>query len=130
MTSVLAQRLFSSSRSTIRTLGTNAYSRSRLLSSAYAPTRYASQEAAPKAASAPTPTNEPVASAAEHAPTPLDSMLPHAIGSDGATDWSRSYHGLSSEAFAPEVAEILLAPLEPADIEIKPGGFSCTSLSE
>jgi len=37
------------------------------------------------------------------------------------TDWSKSYHGLSSQAFSKEAAEILLSPVDPMDIEIKPG---------
>lgn len=41
---------------------------------------------------------------------------------DGSTnDWSKSYFGLSVEPFSKEVAEILQAPLDPLDIEIKPG---------
>jgi hypothetical protein len=39
----------------------------------------------------------------------------------GSTDWSRSYHGLSTQPFLPEVAEILQAPIDPLDIEVKPG---------
>ena len=42
-------------------------------------------------------------------------------GSGGPTDWSKSYHGLSSQAFSKEIAEILLSPVNPMDIEIKPG---------
>jgi len=38
-------------------------------------------------------------------------------------DWTRSYHGLSSTPFTPEQAEILQAPLEYDDIEIKPDGI-------
>ncbi|KAM0799974.1 mitochondrial genome maintenance MGM101-domain-containing protein [Usnea florida] len=38
-------------------------------------------------------------------------------------DWSRSFHGLSTEAFSPEAAKALLAPLEPEDIEVKPDGI-------
>ena len=37
------------------------------------------------------------------------------------TDWSRSYHGLSTQPFAPEVADVLQASIEPLDIEVKPG---------
>ena len=44
------------------------------------------------------------------------------------TDWSRSYHGLSTQAFAKDIVEVLLAPLDPLDIEIKPGSFSRVSL--
>jgi Mitochondrial genome maintenance MGM101 len=37
------------------------------------------------------------------------------------TDWSKSYHGLSTEPFGRDVADVLLAPIDPRDIEIKPG---------
>ena len=36
-------------------------------------------------------------------------------------DWSKSYFGLSTQPFSAEVAEILQAPLNPNDIEMKPG---------
>ncbi|KAF8505863.1 mitochondrial genome maintenance MGM101-domain-containing protein [Russula emetica] len=39
------------------------------------------------------------------------------------TDWSRSYHGLSTQPFPPEVADILLAPIDALDIEMKPDGM-------
>jgi len=39
------------------------------------------------------------------------------------TDWSRSYHGLGTRAFPKEIVDILLAPLDPLDIEIKPDGL-------
>jgi hypothetical protein len=39
------------------------------------------------------------------------------------TDWSRSYHGLSTQPFSVEVAEILQAPINPLDIEMKPGPY-------
>jgi len=46
-------------------------------------------------------------------------------------DWSKSYHGLSSAAFAKEVAEILQAPVELLDIEMKPGEIAlCFSGTE
>lgn len=38
-------------------------------------------------------------------------------------DWARSFHGLSTEAFPPEAAKILLAPLDPNDVEVKPDGI-------
>lgn len=44
--------------------------------------------------------------------------LPEAAG---GTDWSKSYHGLSVQPFPKEVADILLAPIDPLDVEIKPG---------
>ena len=38
-------------------------------------------------------------------------------------DWTRSFHGLSAEPFPKEVADILLAEADPAEIEIKPDGI-------
>ena len=58
------------------------------------------------------------------APAPVkleQSLLPDAVSSDGTTDWSKSYSGLSSHPFAKDVAEVLLAPLDLMDIEMKPG---------
>jgi Mitochondrial genome maintenance MGM101 len=43
-------------------------------------------------------------------------------------DWSKSYHGLALVAFPKDVAESLQAPIDPLDIEMKPGGifvFQC-----
>ena len=36
-------------------------------------------------------------------------------------DWSKSYHGLSAVAFSKDIADILQAPVDPLDIEMKPG---------
>ena len=51
--------------------------------------------------------------------------LPDAPDSDGRrgqpTDWSKSFSGLSSQPFAKEIADVLLAPLDIMDVEIKPG---------
>jgi len=44
-------------------------------------------------------------------------------GDNGTSDWSKSYYGLSVEAFPREIAEILLAPIDHLDIEIKPDGL-------
>ncbi|KAG9045494.1 hypothetical protein FS837_006236 [Tulasnella sp. UAMH 9824] len=38
-------------------------------------------------------------------------------------DWSKSFHGLSTEPFSSEIAEILQAPIDPMDIEMKPDGL-------
>ena len=39
----------------------------------------------------------------------------------GTTDWSRSYHGLSTQPFPPEVTNVLQADIDSLDIEMKPG---------
>lgn len=38
-------------------------------------------------------------------------------------DWTRSFHGLSSEPFSKEATAILLAPVTPDDVEVKPDGI-------
>jgi len=40
------------------------------------------------------------------------------------TDWSKSYSGLSTQAFSKDIVEVLLAPIDPLDVEIKPDGLS------
>ena len=42
-------------------------------------------------------------------------------GDGSPSDWSRSFHGLSMQPFDREISEILLAPVDPVDIEVKPG---------
>jgi len=42
-------------------------------------------------------------------------------GDGSPSDWSRSFAGLGSQAFSPEAAAILQAPLDPMDVEMKPG---------
>lgn len=67
-------------------------------------------------------------------PTPPSPLPPHSIHlveapgfADSAeslhagSDWSTSFHGLSSKPFDKEVAQILMRPLNIKDIEIKPG---------
>ncbi|EXJ58164.1 hypothetical protein A1O7_05589 [Cladophialophora yegresii CBS 114405] len=38
-------------------------------------------------------------------------------------DWTRSFHGLSTEPFSKEAAAVLLAPIDPEDVEIKSDGI-------
>lgn len=38
-------------------------------------------------------------------------------------DWAKSFHGLSTERFSKEAADVLLAPLDDEDVEIKPDGI-------
>ncbi|KAK3316493.1 NONE-like protein [Apodospora peruviana] len=38
-------------------------------------------------------------------------------------DWSSSYHGLATTPFTPETAAILMAPINPDDVEMKPDGI-------
>jgi len=49
--------------------------------------------------------------------------LPDIKGRDGTTDWSRSYSGLSVQPFSKEVADILQAPIDPLNVEMKPGEY-------
>ncbi|KAG7007365.1 mitochondrial genome maintenance protein [Physcia stellaris] len=69
-------------------------------------------------------------------PTPAEPTTPLPDLTDGLSDqpvvldegarqvdWTRSFHGLSSESFPKEAADVLLAPLEANDIEVKPDGI-------
>jgi len=38
-------------------------------------------------------------------------------------DWTRSFHGLSSQPFGKEAADVLLAPIPFDDVEVKPDGI-------
>jgi Mitochondrial genome maintenance MGM101 len=42
-------------------------------------------------------------------------------------DWSKSFHGLSTQPFSSEVAEVLMQPITADDIEIKPGRVLLTT---
>lgn len=44
-------------------------------------------------------------------------------GGENKVDWSKSFHGLSAEPFKKEAADVLLAPLDPEEVEVKPGAF-------
>ncbi|ESK94195.1 mitochondrial genome maintenance protein [Moniliophthora roreri MCA 2997] len=63
----------------------------------------------------PAPSSESAANGTEVS----SSVLPN----DSATDWSRSYSGLSERPFSKEAAEVLLAPIDPNDVEMKPDGM-------
>lgn len=71
---------------------------------------------------------EPIGDAASIAPagTPAPSAFDGQLGIQEAQggaphDWSRSFHGLSYEPFRKEAAQVLQAPIDPLDIEVKPG---------
>ncbi|KAI8300625.1 Mitochondrial genome maintenance protein MGM101 [Colletotrichum sp. SAR11_240] len=42
---------------------------------------------------------------------------------NGVVDWTRSYYGLGTARFPKEVVDILLQPVNPADVEVKPDGI-------
>lgn len=48
-------------------------------------------------------------------------IVDEGLGSEKKIDWSKSFHGLSVEPFSKETADVLLAPLDPEDVEVKPG---------
>lgn len=125
-TMALQSKLFASARAVPRNL---AYFSSGRIGHAVATPRsvlssYKYSTATPPTPAGPVPAKP--APATEPAAGSLDAILPDVLGSDGATDWSRSYHGLSASPFAPEIAEVLLAPIDPMDVEMKPGGPTAT----
>ncbi|QDS75458.1 hypothetical protein FKW77_004173 [Venturia effusa] len=60
------------------------------------------------------------ASPAPETPTPL---APSQDSNGEPVDWSRSFHGLSTTPFSKEAAEVLMAPIDQDDVEIKPDGI-------
>ncbi len=70
---------------------------------------------------APSAESAPALRSAPPSQTGFDSEPLDLDGHDGTTDWSKSYSGLSQQPFPKEVADVLLAPVEPEDIEMKPG---------
>ncbi|KAI9794327.1 MAG: hypothetical protein M1835_006629 [Candelina submexicana] len=42
---------------------------------------------------------------------------------DRQIDWTNSFHGLSAQPFSKEAAEVLMQPIEPNDVEVKPDGI-------
>ncbi|CDO73819.1 hypothetical protein BN946_scf185015.g148 [Trametes cinnabarina] len=58
---------------------------------------------------------------------PVDFSESRAIGGSPKDplhpDWSRSYFGLSTQPFPKDVAEVLMTPVDPLDVEIKPDGL-------
>lgn len=48
-------------------------------------------------------------------------VLDEGVGAEDKVDWSKSFHGLSVEPFKKEAADVLLAPLDPEEVEVKPG---------
>ncbi|KAI1796106.1 mitochondrial genome maintenance MGM101 [Ganoderma leucocontextum] len=69
-----------------------------------------------------TPTNHTLASV-----VPLEfaesATIAGSPADPNAPDWSKSYFGLSTQPFPREVAEMLLAPVDHVDVEIKPDGL-------
>lgn len=71
----------------------------------------------------------PGQTASNSKPTSLNSSLsdtPLDLPADSAAspvDWTRSFHGLSSQPFSKEAADVLLAPVVEGDVEVKPDGI-------
>ncbi|EJD53668.1 mitochondrial genome maintenance MGM101 [Auricularia subglabra TFB-10046 SS5] len=78
---------------------------------------------APAAAAEAKPATSSSAGASSATP-PYPNETPDQYGGDGsASDWSKSFSGLGAQAFPKEVADVLQAPLDPADVEMKPDGM-------
>lgn len=77
------------------------------------------------AAEIPTPESSASSGSSAHSPAFAAALSGNSgNGSAGAgIDWSSSFHGLSTTPFSPETAAVLMQPLDPYDIEIKPDGI-------
>ncbi|KAI3536293.1 hypothetical protein CSPX01_10922 [Colletotrichum filicis] len=89
----------------------------------------AAAAAAPKPTPAPATTTFPTAPAyvpptpqSQTAPEPQQ-QTPQTQQQQQPIDWSTSYHGLGTARFPKEVVDILLQPVNPSDVEVKPDGI-------
>ncbi|KAF3916235.1 hypothetical protein ABW21_db0200438 [Orbilia brochopaga] len=103
----------------LRTLKSTQYTRSILAGSRYIATSPAKRQVPSTSAEKPTPTR---LADIKDGPIATPEME---FGEEEAAvrDWSRSFSGLSQTPFAKEVADVLLQPLDPAEVEIKPDGI-------
>ncbi|KAK7034066.1 hypothetical protein VNI00_012497 [Paramarasmius palmivorus] len=110
----LATKLLSSTRTALAT-----GRRTAALGLRTRPTVYFHQT--PRQASYATTTTEepPSTEASTNGTETVGSVAPN----DTATDWSRSYAGLSERPFSKEASDVLLAPIDPHDVEMKPDGM-------
>jgi Mitochondrial genome maintenance MGM101 len=105
--------------------------------SIYTPSRlYQAQPATvPRPSPASSPAPSPPSATPTKAPTPpqpgsanlraglSDQPKKHADENPTQIDWTTSFHGLSDAPFSKDAADILLKPLNPGDVEIKPDGI-------
>ncbi|KAH9890140.1 mitochondrial genome maintenance MGM101 [Xylariomycetidae sp. FL2044] len=65
----------------------------------------------------------PLPDAPRTTPPPTENGNSSGNGNGETIDWTNSFHGLGTSAFAPEVSAVLQARLDPDDIEVKPDGI-------
>lgn len=135
MASLPIQRLASALRSSPRTTHRFSFRSYAVLPAkpAWSPRTYVKPTAAAKVSTAPgignpetiesLPSNKSEFEVSSEVPPPNTESPANGNGNSAETptDWSRSYHGLSEQAFSKDIADILLAPIDPLDIEMKPG---------
>ena len=88
--------------------------------------RKAQPATSPASSSTPTPpTHAAPKPTQSSSSTPSTSDEPIKLQEDDPTqvDWTKSFHGLSVQPFSKEAADVLLAPVNPEDVEIKPDGI-------
>lgn len=89
-------------------------------------TRKAQPATSPASSSPPSPpAQQPPKSAQSSTSTTSTVDDPIKLQEDDPThvDWTKSFHGLSVQPFSKEAADVLLAPINPEDVEIKPDGI-------
>ncbi|MCJ1403230.1 hypothetical protein MMC11_006453 [Xylographa trunciseda] len=84
--------------------------------SAFTSTKVYQAQQAQQPSAAPNATIQDLSKGLDDEPLVLD---------EGTTkvDWSRSFHGLSTQPFSKEAADILLQAIPPSDVEVKPDGI-------
>lgn len=76
-----------------------------------------------------TPPSYASSSSGGDAPLPeVTGGIPGEVSAPAGADWSTSFQGLSERPFSKEAIEHLLKPVDPADVELKPGTSKSLSI--
>jgi hypothetical protein len=83
--------------------------------------KFAVKEAEKPVVTAPTSPAAAAATQPQHFPSTKEFDTQLEEPQETGHNWSSSFFGLSTERFPQEVANILLEPINPDDVEVKPG---------
>ena len=86
-------------------------------------TRKAQPATSPASSASQSPPAQSPPQAAESSALPIDEPLKLQEDDPTHVDWTKSFHGLSVQPFSKDAADVLLAPINQGDVEIKPDGI-------
>lgn len=128
--SILGSRTPSRSWEACQTLRPSNHSATRHYITSSSRLHQAQPLTVPRADSAPNPSTTPTKPITPAQPSSVnlkaglsDQPKKQVEETSSKIDWTTSFHGLSDAPFSKEAADVLLKPLDPNDVEIKPDGI-------